>query len=72
LIHMKVCNKLYQREKDMFHKLIELSLYNDTNPIREWMEHDRSNADPLLDEKDTQSDTPISSRIVTQGDDART
>jgi hypothetical protein len=36
------------------------------------MEHDRSNVDPLLDEEDTQSDTPISSRIVMEGDDSRT
>jgi hypothetical protein len=36
------------------------------------MEHSRSNEDPLLDEEDTQSDTPIPSRIVTQGDDVRT
>jgi hypothetical protein len=36
------------------------------------MEHGRSNDDPLLDEEDTRSDTPIPSRIVTQGDDATT
>jgi hypothetical protein len=36
------------------------------------MEHGRSNEDPLLDEEDTQSDTPILGRIVTQGDDATT
>jgi hypothetical protein len=35
------------------------------------MEHGRSNVDPLLDE-DTQSDPPIPSRIVTEGDDTRT
>jgi hypothetical protein len=33
------------------------------------MEHGRSNADPLLDEEDTHSNTPILSRIVTEGDD---
>jgi hypothetical protein len=36
------------------------------------MKHSRSNEEPLLDEEDTQSDTPILSRIVTQGDDSRT
>jgi hypothetical protein len=36
------------------------------------MEHGRSNKDSLVDEEDTQSDTPILSRIVTQGDDATT
>jgi hypothetical protein len=33
------------------------------------MDHGRSNADPLLDEEDTHSNTPILSRIVTEGDD---
>jgi hypothetical protein len=35
------------------------------------MEHGRSNADPLLDEEDTKSDTPIPSSVVTEGDDSR-
>jgi hypothetical protein len=51
---------------------MELSLYDAQNPIRDWMEHDRSNVDPLLDEEDTQSDTPIMSRLVTEGDDSTT
>jgi hypothetical protein len=29
------------------------------------MEYDQSNETPLLDEEDTQSDTPMSSRVVT-------
>jgi hypothetical protein len=33
------------------------------------MEHGHSNADPLLDEEDTQSDTPILNRLVTKGND---
>jgi hypothetical protein len=49
-----------------------LSLYDSQNLIRDWMEHDQSNEDPLLDKEDTQSDTPIPSRIVTQGDDVAT
>jgi hypothetical protein len=36
------------------------------------MEHGRSNEDQLLDEEDTHSDTPISSRLVMEGDDSRT
>jgi hypothetical protein len=32
----------------------------------------RSNADPLLNEEDTESDTPLPNRIVTEGDDPRT
>jgi hypothetical protein len=35
------------------------------------MEHGRSNNAPLLDEEDTQSDTPMPSRIVTERDDVR-
>jgi hypothetical protein len=57
--------RLYKREEDLFHKLMKLSLYDDQNSIREWTEHGCSNEDPLLDEEDTQSDTPMSSRVVT-------
>jgi hypothetical protein len=63
---------LYKREEDQFDKLMELSLYDAQNPIGDWMEHGRSNGDPLLDEEDNQSDTPISRKIVTEGDDSRT
>jgi hypothetical protein len=49
-----------------------VSLHNEQNPIRKWMEHGRSNADPLLDDGDTESDTLIPSRIVMQCDDSRT
>jgi hypothetical protein len=63
---------LYKREEDLFDKLMELFLYDAQNPIRDWMEHGRSNADPLPDKEDTQNDTPILSRIVTEGDDSRT
>jgi hypothetical protein len=31
-----------------------------------------SNTEPLLDEEDTESDTPLSNRMVTQDDDTRT
>jgi hypothetical protein len=60
----------YMREEDPFDKLMELSLYGAQNLIRDWMEYGRSNEAPLLDE-DTQSDTPMPSRIVTERDDAR-
>jgi hypothetical protein len=49
---------------------MELSLYDAQNPIRGWMKHGRSNEAPLLDEEDTQSDTPMPSRVVTECDDA--
>jgi hypothetical protein len=63
---------LYKREEDMFDKLMELSLYDAQNLIQDWMEHGRSYEDPLLNEEDTHSDTPIPSRLVTEGDDSRT
>jgi hypothetical protein len=59
---------MYKREEDPFDKLMELSLYDAQNPIQDWMEHGRSNKAPLLDKKDTQSDTPM---IVTECDDAK-
>jgi hypothetical protein len=43
----------YKREEDPFKKLMELSLYDAQNPIRDWMEHGRSNEALLLDEEDT-------------------
>jgi chromatin remodeling complex protein RSC6 len=66
--NIRIClrqDSLYKREEDSFDKLIELSLYDSQNPIQNWMEHGRSNEYPLLDEEDTQSDTPIPSRIAT-------
>jgi hypothetical protein len=63
---------LYKREEGSFDKLMELSLYNAQNLIRVWMEHGRSNANPLLDEEDTHSDTPIPSRLVMKGDNDTT
>jgi hypothetical protein len=63
---------LYKRKEDLLDKIMELSLYDAQNLIRDWIEHGPSNADPLLDKKDSQSDTPIPSRIVTEGDDTRT
>jgi hypothetical protein len=61
----------YKRDEDLFDKLMELSLYYAQNSIRDWMEHGRSNEAPLLDDDDTQSGTPMPSRIVTERDDTR-
>ncbi|KAK3118492.1 hypothetical protein QOZ80_9BG0700110 [Eleusine coracana subsp. coracana] len=55
-------------EDDPFDRLMELSLYDQSNLIRDWMEHGRSNAIPLLDEESTESDTPIPSRMVIEDD----
>jgi hypothetical protein len=56
-----------QGEEDPFSQLMELSLYDTNNPIRQWMEMVRSNADPVLDEEDTESDTQLPSSIVAKG-----
>lgn len=56
-------------EEDPFHKLMELSLFDASNPIRDWMEKGRSNADPVLDEEATDSDVPIPAKMVIEGDD---
>jgi hypothetical protein len=34
--------RTYERDEDPFSKLKELSLYDDWNPIRDWMENDKS------------------------------
>jgi hypothetical protein len=49
---------------------MELSLYDAQNLIQDWMEYGQSNETPLLDEEDTQGDTPMPSRVVTECDDA--
>jgi hypothetical protein len=46
---------------------MDLSLYDTNNPIRQWMEMGCSNTDPVLDEEDTESDTPLPSSIVAKG-----
>jgi hypothetical protein len=68
-IHLRQAGT-YKREEDTFNKLMEFSLYDAQNLIWDWMEHGRSNEAPLLDEEDTQSDTPMPSRVVTERDDA--
>jgi hypothetical protein len=46
---------------------MELSLYDTNNSIHHWMEIGHSNADPVLDEEDTESDTPLPSSIMVEG-----
>jgi hypothetical protein len=56
-----------QGEEDPFSQLMELSLYDTNNPIRQWMEMGHSNVDAVLDEEDTESDTKLPSSIVAKG-----
>ncbi|TVU34001.1 hypothetical protein EJB05_15822, partial [Eragrostis curvula] len=70
-IRLRQAGMWKQQDEDPFHKLMELSLYDSSNPIRDWMENGRSNAEPLLDEEETESDAPMPSRLVIQDDDPR-
>ena len=52
-------------DDDPFQRLMELTLNEDNNPLRDWMETGRSNAAPELDEEDTDSDVPLPTHLVT-------
>jgi hypothetical protein len=52
-------------DDDSFNRLMELTLVDVSNPIREWMEHARSTVQPELDEESPNTDAPISSVMVT-------
>ncbi|XP_062202002.1 uncharacterized protein LOC133904521 [Phragmites australis] len=54
-------------DDDPFQRLMELTLNEDNNPLRDWMETGRSNAAPKLDEEDTDSDVPLPTHLVTSG-----
>jgi hypothetical protein len=40
-IHLRQA-RTYEQDEDPFSKLMELSLYDDQNPIRDWMENGKS------------------------------
>jgi hypothetical protein len=44
---------------------MELTLVDASNPIREWMEHDRSTVQPELDKESPDTNAPIASAMVT-------
>jgi hypothetical protein len=52
-------------DDDPFNRLMELTLVDASNPIREWMEHARSTVQPELDEESPDTDALISSVMVT-------
>jgi hypothetical protein len=52
-------------DDDPFNQLMELTLIDASNPIREWMECARSTIEPELDEESPGTDAPISSMMVT-------
>jgi hypothetical protein len=52
-------------DDDSFNRLMELTLVDASNPIREWMERARSTVKPELDEESLETDAPIPSAMVT-------
>jgi hypothetical protein len=52
-------------DDDSFNRLMELTLVDASNPIREWMEHARSTIQPELDEESPDTDALIPSVMVT-------
>jgi hypothetical protein len=52
-------------DDDPFNRLMELTLVDASNPIREWIEHARSTVQPELDKQSLDTDAPIHSAMVT-------
>jgi hypothetical protein len=52
-------------DDDPFNRLMDLTLVDASNPIREWMERARSIVQPELDEKSPDTDALIPSAMVT-------
>ena len=64
-IQNRLAGGVRRDDDDPFRKLMELSMTDANNPIKEWMEVGRSTVAPELDEEDTDSDCPIPSHLVT-------
>jgi CheY-like chemotaxis protein len=56
---------LYHDDNDQFNRLMELTLIDASNPIREWIERARSMAQPELDEESPATDALIPILMVT-------
>jgi hypothetical protein len=52
-------------DDDLFNRLMELTLVDASNPIREWMECARSTIQPELDEESPDTDASIPSVMMT-------
>jgi hypothetical protein len=61
----------YHDDDDPSNRLMELTLVDASNPIREWMERARSTVEPELDEESPETDAPIPSAMVTATADPR-
>jgi hypothetical protein len=62
---MDRCSRHDDDDDDPFNRLMELTLVDASNPIREWMERARSTVQPELDEESPNTDAPIPSAMVT-------
>jgi uncharacterized membrane protein YgcG len=51
-------------EQDFIDRFAEVSFYDRSNPVREWMEYGRSNLPPVLDEDSDEMDVPLPSHLV--------
>jgi hypothetical protein len=58
----------YHDEDDPFNRLMELTLVDASNPIREWMECARSTVQPELDEESPEIDAPIPTSVTATSD----
>jgi hypothetical protein len=58
-------------DDDPFNRLMDLTLVDANNPIREWMERARSTVELELDEESLETDAPIPSAMVTATADPR-
>jgi hypothetical protein len=61
----------YHDDDDPLNRLMELTLVDASNPIREWMECARSTVQPELDDESPETDAPIPSSMVTATADPR-
>jgi len=52
-------------EFDLATSFMDLSLYRQNRPIREWMEHGSANRAPTLDEDSDFGDPPVPAQILT-------
>jgi hypothetical protein len=55
----------YHDDDNPFNRLMELTLIDASNPIREWMERARSTVEPELDKESSETDALIPSAMVT-------
>jgi hypothetical protein len=61
----------YHDDDDPFNQLMEITLVDASNPIREWLERAWSTVEPELDKESPETDAPIPIAMVTATPDPR-